>query len=74
MAEIQHDRDTYDGTDIEWFRRFGGTQVAPQFAGGEHAWDFITRFDQEIATGLYLFSVRDLLSGATKTGKFLVIK
>lgn len=74
VAELQHDGTTYDGTDIEWFRRFGNVQVSPQFAGGEHAWDLITRHDQAIATGLYLFSVRDLESGDTSTGKFLVIK
>jgi len=74
VAELQHDGTTYDGTDIEWFRRFGNVQVSPQFAGGEHAWDLITRYDQAIATGLYLFSVRDLESGDTLTGKFLVIK
>jgi hypothetical protein len=74
VAELQHDGTTYDGTDIEWFRRFGNVQVTPQFAGGEHAWDLITKYDQAIATGLYLFSVRDLESGDTSTGKFLVIK
>lgn len=74
VAELRHDANTYDGTDIEWFRRFGGTQIRPQFAGGERAWDLITKFDQAISTGLYLFSVKDLSSGEIKTGKFLVIK
>jgi hypothetical protein len=74
VAELQHDASSYDGTDIEWFRRFGGIQISPQFAGGEHAWDLVTKFDQAISTGLYLFSVKDLSSGEIKTGKFLVIK
>lgn len=74
VANLQHDAGSYNGTDIEWFRRFGGTQTAPQFSGGEHAWDLITKFDQAIATGLYLFSVKDADSGDIKTGKFLVIK
>ncbi|MCZ6774947.1 MAG: hypothetical protein O7D34_00645 [Ignavibacteria bacterium] len=74
VSDMVHDANTYDGSNIEWFRRFGGTQVAPQFAGGEHAWDFITRFDQAIATGLYLYSVRDSDTGEIQTGKFLVIK
>ena len=39
-----------------------------------HAWDFITRFDQAIATGLYLYSVKDSDTGEIQTGKFLVIK
>jgi hypothetical protein len=74
VAELYHDSNTYEGTDIEWFRRFGGSQIPPQFAGGEHAWDLITKFDQAISTGLYLFSVWDLATDEIKTGKFLVIK
>jgi hypothetical protein len=74
VAEMRHDGDVYDGSNIEWFRRFEGTQIQPQFAGGEHAWDLITKFDQAIATGLYLFSVRDTETGNVSTGKFLVIK
>jgi hypothetical protein len=74
VDEIIHDAATYDGSDIEWFQRFAGSQTTPAFAGGEHAWDIISRFDQAIATGLYLFSVKDEETGETKTGKFLVIK
>lgn len=74
IAELEHDAATYDGSTIEWFRRFGGTDVPSQFAGGEHAWDLITKFDQAMASGLYLFSVTDRESGVIKTGKFLVIK
>jgi hypothetical protein len=46
----------------------------PQFSGGEHAWDLITKADQAIATGLYLFSVKDGDTGEIRVGKFLVIK
>jgi hypothetical protein len=74
VANIQHDGATYDGSDIEWFQRFGNSQTTPQFAGGEHAWDLITKFDQAIATGLYLFSVVNKDNGEVKTGKFLIIK
>ncbi len=74
VAEFTHDGATYNGTDIEWFRRFGGSDVPVQFAGGEHAWDLVTKFDQALATGLYLFSVKDNDTGNTQTGKFLVIK
>lgn len=74
VARLQHDAATYDGTDIEWFRTFGGGQTPAQFSGGEHAWDLITRFDQAVASGLYLFTVRNADSGEIKTGKFLVIK
>ena len=34
----------------------------------------ITSADQAIATGLYLFTVKDLATGNIKRGKFLVIK
>jgi hypothetical protein len=74
VAELHHDAATYNGTDIEWFRRFGDVQTPPQFAGGEHAWDLISRYEQAIASGLYLFSVKDLETGDITTGKFLVIK
>ena len=59
VAEFKHDAATYNGSDIQWFQQFGGSDVPLQFAGGEHAWDLITKFDQAIATGLYLFSVKD---------------
>lgn len=74
VADFTHDASNYDGTDIEWFRRFSGTDTPLKFSGGEHAWDLITKFDQAIATGLYLFSVRNEKTGDVKTGKFLVIK
>jgi hypothetical protein len=74
VADMVHDAATYDGSNIQWFQRFGGVGVAPQFAGGEHAWDLISKFDQAIATGLYLFSVRDSDTGEIKTGKFMVVK
>ncbi len=74
VADLSHDGTTYSGSDIQWFSTFGGSQTAPQFSGGEHAWDLITNHDQAIATGLYLFSVKDQDNGNVQTGKFLVIK
>ncbi len=74
VANLRHDGATYSGADINWFSRFGAGQGAAQFSGGEHAWDLITKFDQAVATGLYLFSVKNTDSGEVKTGKFLVIK
>ncbi len=74
VAEFVHDAATYNGADIQWFQQFGGSDVPLQFAGGEHAWDLITKFDQAIATGLYLFSVKDTDTGDLQTGKFLIIK
>jgi hypothetical protein len=74
VAELDHDASSYRGEDVEWFRRFGDQSQLPLFAGGEHAWDLISKFDQAISTGLYLFSVKDHETGLVKTGKFLVVK
>lgn len=74
VKTIDHDAATYSGSDIDWFRKFQTIQQNIQFSGGEHAWDLITKHDQIIATGLYMFSVKDLDTGNIKVGKFLVIK
>jgi len=72
VDKFNHDAKTYNGSDIQWFNTFAdGTQ---KLSGGEHAWDLISRNDQAIATGLYLFTVKNLKSGFIKKGKFLVIK
>lgn len=72
VDKFTHYAKTYTGSDIQWFNTFAdGTQI---LSGGEHAWDLISKNDQAIATGLYLFTVKNLKSGFTKTGKFLVIK
>jgi hypothetical protein len=69
---IQHDAATYNASDIRWFQKYSdGSQ---QLAGGEHAWDLITRKDQAIASGLYLFTVKDKDNGNIQRGKFLIIK
>ncbi len=73
VAELHHDADNA-GNDIEWFNRFGDRTQQPTFSGGEHAWDLITKNDQALASGLYLFAVKNLDGGDVKTGKFVVIK
>ncbi|OGU84254.1 MAG: hypothetical protein A2W11_15070 [Ignavibacteria bacterium RBG_16_35_7] len=62
-----------NGSDIRWFEQYAG-DGKQQFSGGEHAWDLITDNDQAIATGLYLFSVKNNRTGNIKIGKFLIIK
>ncbi len=62
-----------NGSNIRWFEQYA-SDGKQQFAGGEHAWDLITDNDQAIATGLYLFTVKNSKTGNIKTGKFLVIK
>lgn len=72
IDKFDHDAATYNGNDIEWFNTFSdGTQ---KFAGGEHAWDLITKNEQAIASGLYIFTVKDLNSGEIKKGKFVIVK
>ncbi|MEO8666441.1 MAG: hypothetical protein ABI462_13200 [Ignavibacteria bacterium] len=72
VDQFEHNAATYNGNDIEWFNTYSdGTQ---RFAGGEHAWDLITKNEQAIASGLYIFTVRDLNSGEIKKGKFVIVK
>ncbi|MCK9410149.1 MAG: hypothetical protein M0R68_13565 [Bacteroidetes bacterium] len=72
VAQLDHDARTYNASSISWFKRFSdGSQI---LAGGEHAWDLITQNDQAIATGLYLFTVKNKETGSIKRGKFLVVK
>ena len=70
---IDHNSNSYDGSDIRLLNHlvFGKN---PTFSGGEHAWDLITRYNQAIATGLYIFSVEDLETRDISIGKFTVIK
>jgi len=74
VIEIDHDAATYNGSGIKWFDDYSGLGIPAHFAGGEHAWDLISKYDQAIATGLYLFTVKDLSTGNIKRGKFVVIK
>ncbi|HTY38873.1 MAG TPA: hypothetical protein VMH23_17280 [Bacteroidota bacterium] len=72
VDQFDHDAATYNASDIRWFQTFSdGSQ---QLSGGEHAWDLITKSDQAIATGLYLFTVKNKDTGEIQKGKFLVIK
>lgn len=74
VAELHHDAATYNGGGIKWFNDFNGIGIPAEFAGGEHAWDLITKYDQAIATGLYLFTVKDATTGTVKRGKFAIVK
>jgi hypothetical protein len=72
VQTLHHDANTYNGSDIQWFKTYSdGSQ---KFAGGEHAWDLISKDNQAIATGLYLFTVKDATTGDIKKGKFLIVK
>ena len=72
VDRFDHDASSYNANNISWFQHFSdGSQ---QLAGGEHAWDMISEHDQAIATGLYLYTVKNKDNGDLKRGKFLVIK
>jgi hypothetical protein len=47
---------------------------APQLSGSMYAWDLISRFNQAVASGLYLYSVEEVPSGKRQVGKFVIIK
>jgi len=72
VKRITHNEQS-NGSDLRWFENYssGGNQ---KMSGGEHAWDLITNNDQAIATGMYLFTVKNTRNGDIKTGKFLVVK
>ncbi|MBN8707195.1 MAG: hypothetical protein J0L62_15090 [Bacteroidetes bacterium] len=40
---------------------------------GEHAWNLISSGNQNISSGLYLYTVKDIKTGSIKTGKFVII-
>ena len=46
----------------------------PDLSGSSFAWNLISKEGQAIATGIYLFAVRDIDSGKVQRGKFLVLK
>jgi len=73
VDEFNHNASTYSGQDVQAITG-GSSDERRVFSGGEHGWDLLSKDDQEIATGLYIFTVEDLSNGDVKTGKFLVIK
>jgi hypothetical protein len=71
VARLDHDAETYQG-DTRWFRDFSASnRVLP---GGEHAWDLLSQANQNLATGLYLYTVKDLDGGNIQRGRFAIIK
>jgi hypothetical protein len=72
IKRIMHDRFS-NGSDLRWFQTYSKDDTQ-QMSGGEHAWDLVTDNDQAIATGLYVFTVKDARTGKIKIGKFLIIK
>lgn len=46
----------------------------PTLSGASFAWNLISKEGQAVASGIYLYAVRDLDSGKVQRGKFLVLK
>lgn len=57
--------------DIITISKAASSGIAPS---GMATWDLLSRHDQIIAPGVYLFSVKDNDSGDIKVGKFVIIK
>jgi hypothetical protein len=71
VAEMDHDAETYVG-DTRWFSDFSDEdRILP---GGEHAWDLLSEANQNLTTGLYLYTVKDRESGHVQRGRFAIIK
>lgn len=71
VAELDHNAETYSG-DTRWFRDFSSDdRILP---GGEHAWDLLSEANQNLTTGLYLYTVKDRESGHVQRGRFAIIK
>lgn len=47
------------------------TGLAPE---GMHSWDMLSKYDQIISSGVYLYSVEDHATGNVKVNKFAIIK
>lgn len=71
VTTLNHESDSYAG-DIRWYDNFSAENR--RLSGGEHSWDILSENDLNLASGLYLFSVKDLASGDVQTGKFAIIK
>lgn len=72
IDEFRHDGD-YDGSDIRWYDTYSASSQTV-FSGGEHSWDLLSKDNQIISRGLYLYSVEDLENGKTFNGQFVIIK
>ena len=71
VSSFEHDGNT-NSSDARWFNDFSNDdRLMP---GGEHAWDLLSNANQNLNTGLYLYTVYDKETGKVQRGKFLLIK
>jgi hypothetical protein len=72
IDEFEHDSN-YNGSDNEWYQQFSDEENTV-FSGGEHSWDLLSSEGQNVARGLYMFTVKDLNTNKLYKGKFTLIK
>ncbi len=76
VKTFEFDGDTYQGQGTRGLYN-PATEIGvdpPQLSGTVYAWNLITDRGQAVASGLYLFSIKDHGSGNVQRGKFLVVK
>jgi hypothetical protein len=77
VRSYDYDASTYRGTEAQGIKPDNADLSQGRYVvtgGTMVAFDLLSENRQEIATGLYLFSVEDLTNGETQQGKFLVLK
>jgi len=77
VRSYDYDAATYRGTEAQGIRPDPSDLADGRYlvtGGSMAAFDLLSENRQEIASGLYLFSVEDLQTGESQQGKFLVIK
>jgi hypothetical protein len=73
VASLQHESSNYVGDGAQWFDNYSNKERVVM-SGGEHAWDLLSTNKTDLTTGVYIFTVKDLQTGNTETGKFAIIK
>lgn len=73
IYEFEHHAFQTELNDTEWFNTYSDPE-ATQFSGGEHAWNLLSKDQQIIARGTYIFTVHDLSSGKIFRGTFVIIR
>ncbi|MBI1185611.1 hypothetical protein GC194_15190 [bacterium] len=74
VDQFEHNATNYNGDDIRWFNDYGGEAEKRVFAGGEHAWDLLSKAGQSVAQGTYMYSVTDNRTGKSYQGTFAVLR
>jgi len=78
VKTIEFDAATYGATDVRGIYDpddvWNPAREIPRLSGSMAAWDLTTLEDQALASGLYVFSVKDHDTGEIERGKFMVLK